>query len=382
MEMKSNPLYLDAPKETTYEEAMEYQDFVVDLLIERYGIAVSNYSSKSYQYNCGESRQGVEIKLDKRIIPKGNVSIEVFEKTKAENDLWVKSGILRDDNTWLYIQGNYDYIFIFSKKKLRSIYEEEYIDLVWEPKLTIKTFLLPFDKARDICEIFIAVNHGELNLKGNKLNGGVQMEKSESIKEIAMALSKFQGEVYFSSKCVLLSEVINSTKEILTKYGLAVIQAPYTRGDDVIVVTLLVHESGEWLKAPPLSLKIRNQSSQGVGAAIILARRYSLSAILNISSEEDRDCNDIELVQDMESMFDVAGPVESKKGDFNIETKIDAITDRQIKYILTLKKEKEISDDTLINFYKTSYKKESLEDLTKKQGSEVIELLQSFDLTN
>lgn len=157
MGMKFNNPYPDAPKQTSYEESMEYQDFVVDVLIKNVGMAISNYSSRRYQFNVGESRQGIEIKLDKRISPKGNVSIEVFEKSRASNSLWIKSGILREDNTWLYIQGNYEYIFIFSKRFLRKIYEEKYKTKVWEPKPTIKTFLITFEEAEKICEKLIYV---------------------------------------------------------------------------------------------------------------------------------------------------------------------------------------------------------------------------------
>lgn len=161
MGMNYNNFYPDAPKETSYEESLEYQDFVVDVLIKNLGLVISTYSSRSYQFNIGESRQGIEIKLDKRISPKGNVSIEVFEKSRASNDRWIKSGILREDNTWLYIQGNYDYIFIFSKRALRKIYEEKYKDKVWQPKPTIKTFLITFGEAQRICERLICVGRNK-----------------------------------------------------------------------------------------------------------------------------------------------------------------------------------------------------------------------------
>ena len=156
MGMNFNP-YPDAPKQTSYEESMEYQDFIVELLVKNLGLVISNYSSRKYQYNIGESKQGIEIKLDKRICPSGNVSIEIYEKSRASNTMWIKSGILRQDNTWLYIQENYEYIFIFSKRALRRIYEEKYKYKVWEPLPTIKTFLVPFKEAEKICERLILV---------------------------------------------------------------------------------------------------------------------------------------------------------------------------------------------------------------------------------
>jgi hypothetical protein len=146
MEMKY-PEYPDADRPNVFEEALRFQDFVVDLLLSEIGLVISNYSSRYYQYNKGESRQGVEIKMDLRILETGNVSIEVAEKSRADKECWTPSGIMRDDNTWLYLQGNYEIIFIFGKHFLRQLYEARHKDKTWEPKHTIRTFLLPIKEA-------------------------------------------------------------------------------------------------------------------------------------------------------------------------------------------------------------------------------------------
>ena len=146
--MKSiTPSYPDADRESVFEDGLKYQDFIVDLLLKELGIAVSNYASKYYQHNYGESRQGIEIKLDARISDTGNVSIEVAEKSRASNELWIPSGIMRADNTWLYVQGNYKTVFIFGKKTMQQLYLARYADKVWTPKPTIRTFLLPVPEA-------------------------------------------------------------------------------------------------------------------------------------------------------------------------------------------------------------------------------------------
>ena len=142
-----DPSYPNGDRTTLFQEALEYQDYVTDLLIKELGLVISNYSSKYYQCNFGENRQGIEIKLDKRILDTGNVSIEVAEKAKAENTVWVDSGIMRKDNTWLYIQGNYKITFIFGKEFLKKLYQARYMDKVWEPKKTIKTFLFKIEEA-------------------------------------------------------------------------------------------------------------------------------------------------------------------------------------------------------------------------------------------
>ncbi len=127
------------------------------------------------------------------------------------------------------------------------------------------------------------------------------MNKSESIASLAMALSKFQGEVtnpkntasnlFFNSKYSPLNEVINMIRPILAKHGLSVLQSPSGDGQNIIITTLLMHSSGEWIEAEPLVLKADKVTAQGAGSAITYGRRYALSAILGIASEEDDDGN-------------------------------------------------------------------------------------------
>ena len=146
METKLN-YYPDADRDTVFEEGLQFQDFVVDLLMSELGIALSNYSSKYYQRKFGENRQGIEIKLDTRILDTGNVSIEVAEKSRASISSWTPSGIMRDDNSWLYIQGNYKIVFVFGKTFLQQLYKAKWADKTWEPKPTIRTFLMPMAEA-------------------------------------------------------------------------------------------------------------------------------------------------------------------------------------------------------------------------------------------
>jgi ERF superfamily len=67
----------------------------------------------------------------------------------------------------------------------------------------------------------------------------------------------------------------------------------------IIVTTMLIHESGEFLESEPLILPAHQArrgggkefNAQGAGSAITYARRYSLSAMLGIASESDDDGN-------------------------------------------------------------------------------------------
>lgn len=131
------------------------------------------------------------------------------------------------------------------------------------------------------------------------------MQKSESIKELCIALNKFQQEVsnpkntennsFFKSKYAPLDVVINTVKPTLTKHGLAVFQSVSGSGESVTVTTMLTHISGEWIESEPLTLN--NSDNKGVslaqaaGISITYARRYQLSAMLGVSSEDDTDGN-------------------------------------------------------------------------------------------
>ena len=132
------------------------------------------------------------------------------------------------------------------------------------------------------------------------------MNKSESIKNLAIALTKFQGEIKnpanskvvgagsFSYKYAPLDEVLNLVRPILSKHGLSIVQAPIMADGMVGVTTTLLHESGEWIEFEPILLKMDKNTAQGAGSAITYARRYSISAVLGISSEDDDDANSIE----------------------------------------------------------------------------------------
>ena len=50
----------------------------------------------------------------------GNLFVEYQEKTNVSNINFVPSGIMREDNTWLYLIGDYEQAFIFMKKALRA----------------------------------------------------------------------------------------------------------------------------------------------------------------------------------------------------------------------------------------------------------------------
>ena len=147
--VRPDPIYRDAVRPPVFQDGMEFQAFVCTSLA-RHGIILQNLASKKYQYEVGENLQGFEIKLDQRCTETKQLSIEVAEKSRNDPKLpWTDSGIMRGDNSWLYIQGNREMLFVFTKKFLVAWYMHRVnAEDVVEKHGTIKTFYLPIDVAR------------------------------------------------------------------------------------------------------------------------------------------------------------------------------------------------------------------------------------------
>lgn len=145
--MLPEPSYPDAKSASSFRDGIEYQDFVCTELAKRH-VVLQNLQSRRYQFDVGENLQGFEIKFDGRCTETGRLSIEVAEKTRNDPARdWTHSGIMRNDNSWLYLQGNYQVLFIFAKRFLLNYFSAAH-PKVEEKRGTIKTFYLPFDTAR------------------------------------------------------------------------------------------------------------------------------------------------------------------------------------------------------------------------------------------
>lgn len=116
---------------------------------------------------------------------------------------------------------------------------------------------------------------------------------------LAKALSQAQAELqdakkdsinpHFKSRFASLASVRAAITPTFSKHGLSVAQYNEPCGDKgVCVVTLLMHESGQWLKGR-LYVPVVKQDPQGFGSAISYARRYALGEIANIATDDDDD---------------------------------------------------------------------------------------------
>ena len=122
------------------------------------------------------------------------------------------------------------------------------------------------------------------------------MEKSESIKNLALALNKAQAEMggakkaennpFFKSKYADLKEVVKAVKEPFANNGLSYTQFPIENNGRIGVETILMHESGEYI-CNAFTVNLSKQDAQGAGSAITYCRRYALQAIAGIPAEDD-----------------------------------------------------------------------------------------------
>lgn len=121
---------------------------------------------------------------------------------------------------------------------------------------------------------------------------------SEHVNDLALALSKAQATIEnvskdkqaYGYKYANLASCLDAVKKPLADNGLAVAQLVSQEGEKHVLVTMLLHESGQWLKS---IFSIENvvmkqcNSLQQLGAGITYARRYALSAIIGLTQEDD-----------------------------------------------------------------------------------------------
>ena len=122
------------------------------------------------------------------------------------------------------------------------------------------------------------------------------MKMSDSIAELAAALAKAQGQIeaaskgsvnpHFKSKYADLNSLRDAIREPMAANDLAVVQLPRMSEKEVEVETMIIHKSGEYI-AETLRMPVGQMTAQAVGSALTYCRRYSLSAVLNLSADDD-----------------------------------------------------------------------------------------------
>jgi len=129
------------------------------------------------------------------------------------------------------------------------------------------------------------------------------VHRSTEIDKLALALSKAQAKITavvaaetakvvtkkganYQYKYAHLSAVLEVCRVPLSENGLAVVQAPQAGGGVVVVTTMILHSSGQFISSD-LALRPAEYTPQAIGSAITYARRYALSAMVGVAPEDD-----------------------------------------------------------------------------------------------
>ena len=122
--------------------------------------------------------------------------------------------------------------------------------------------------------------------------------QSEQTNDLVSALVKASAEIktakkdaenpFFKSKYSDLPSIVDACKSALLKNNLVVTQSTTLVNGVTALVTTLHHTSGQWIRGyyPVTAVKA---DPQAMGSAITYARRYALSAIVGVVSEDDDD---------------------------------------------------------------------------------------------
>lgn len=125
------------------------------------------------------------------------------------------------------------------------------------------------------------------------------MRQSEQINEIAKALVAVQAELepvakdsvnpHFKNKYASLDTITEAVRPVLARHGVAIVQGGgETTAAGILVTTMLVHTSGQWISSSFL-MPLEKQSAQSAGSAVTYGRRYLLGAMLALATEDDDD---------------------------------------------------------------------------------------------
>ncbi|KXG78262.1 ERF family protein [Thermotalea metallivorans] len=190
------------------------------------------------------------------------------------------------------------------------------------------------------------------------------MNRSDSIKNLAAALVKFNGEVskiekdstnpHFKNKYASLDTIIDEIRPLLQKNGLSIIQMPGGDGDKFTMTTMLLHESGEWIESDPITMRPVKNDPQGIGSCTTYARRYSLAAFLSLNTGEDDDGNQATGNDDKE-------PDPAKK-----------LSEAQVRRLYALGIANGYDPESIKRILIKKYQRTNAEDLTKTEYDQLI----------
>ena len=90
-----------------------------------------------------------------------------------------------------------------------------------------------------------------------------------------------------------LSEVLNTIRPVLAKYGFGIIQIPISKTGQMSIKTILTHKSGGFMNFPNFTIPVTKNDPQGILSTETYARRGSLNPLMGVQGEVDDDGNSL-----------------------------------------------------------------------------------------
>jgi hypothetical protein len=126
----------------------------------------------------------------------------------------------------------------------------------------------------------------------------VVIEFSPEIAALAKVLPKAQAAIakvtkdaknpHFDAKYASLYELADAILPAMNGAGITVLQPVASDDQGVRVMTMLLHESGQWLRSTH-TIPVSKRDAQGYGSALTYARRQALQALLTVAAQGEDD---------------------------------------------------------------------------------------------
>lgn len=124
------------------------------------------------------------------------------------------------------------------------------------------------------------------------------LQMSEQIGEFAKAFAAFQAEIenikkdgknpHFKSTYAKLPDILEAVRPVLSRHGLSMLQIPGNLNDSILVETILLHTSGQWIKGD-FYLTPKDKYPQAYGSAVSYGKRYMAEGMLALGGKDDDD---------------------------------------------------------------------------------------------
>ena len=232
--------------------------------------------------------------------------------------------------------------------------------------------------------------------------------KSETIGKLALALSKAQSKItgalkdsqnpFFKSNYSDLASVMDAIRIPFSENELSVSQITDEKDGKLILLTFLMHSSGEYLMSTyPVSSKDMN-NPQAIGSGITYARRYALAAIAGVAQVDDDSERAMARTMveekkpaapaitpksdsDLNDFFDdpnpraLVKPVVSVENPPNYTKKV--VSEAQLKRLYAIQNKSTLSNEEVSAMIKLRFGKTSSKDLTNSEYQDLIAVIEA-----